>query len=68
MKNGMVFWSKENPHYTDQVEKYPPSLIIWSGIGEKNLIGPYFIEGRVTSESYLDLLRNKFYPEVLRRG
>lgn len=69
VKNGMVFWSKENPHYTDQVQQYPPSLMIWAAaIGEKNLIGPYFIEGRVTSKSYLDLLRNKFYPEVLRRG
>lgn len=68
MKNGMVFWSKENPHYTDQVQQYPPSLMIWAAIGEKNLMGPYFVEGRVTASSYLDLLRNKFYPEVLRRG
>lgn len=66
--NQMLFWSKDNPHYTEQVQQYPPSVMIWAAIGEKHLIGPYFVEGKVTASNYLDLLRNEFFPELLRRG
>jgi hypothetical protein len=61
----LSFWSKENPHFWEQVQQHPPSVMIWAAISATHLIGPFFISGSVTSQSYIDMLRNQFLP-VLR--
>ena len=64
----LVMWSNENPFYQEQVKTYPPSVMIWAAMNENHLIGPFFIDGKVTAASYLEMLKNEFYPEIVRRG
>ena len=37
----VVFWSKENPNFTQELEHNPPH-VIWAGMTSDYLIGPYF--------------------------
>jgi hypothetical protein len=55
--NNVVWWSKENPHFTDQVLQHPPKLMIWAAMSDHHLIGPIFVEGRITSQRYIQLLQ-----------
>lgn len=40
--------------------------MVWAGIIGDSIIGPYFFEGNVTGNSYLDLLGNFVLPELHR--
>lgn len=52
------WWSIRNPMLTRQHSyQHRFSVNVWAGILNDNIVGPYFIEGRLTGESYLDLLR-----------
>lgn len=67
--NKMIsFWSKENPHYHEQLRQHPPSVMIWAAISGKHLIGPFFINGSITSESYINMLRTHFIPALEDKG
>ena len=37
-------------------------------MNENHLISPFFIDGKVTAASYLEMLKNEFYPEIVHRG
>ncbi|PNF25261.1 hypothetical protein B7P43_G12578 [Cryptotermes secundus] len=39
----------------------------WGGVTYGGLIGPFFLEGCVTGETYLKLLRESVIPELQRR-
>lgn len=67
LKNA-VLWSKENPHYHQQVQQHPPMVMIWGAISHDHLIGPFFIEGRMTSASYRSLLINQVFPALRELG
>ena len=52
-------WSKQNPHFWEQVVTV---------MSQDNLIGPFFITGRLNSDAYVYLLQTQFLPELQRRG
>ena len=64
----LSFWSKENPHFWEQVTQHPPTVMVWAAMSAKWLIGPYFLTGGVTAASYIDMLRSQFIPELQRKG
>ena len=66
--HNVVFWSNENPHFWDQVMQHPPKIMVWAAMAKEYLIGPFFIEGRMDSQRYIELLKNDFIPELRRRG
>ena len=41
-RQNMVFWSKENPNFTQELEHNPQHVMIWAGMTSDYLIGPYF--------------------------
>lgn len=52
------WWSYRNPKLTREHSfQHRFSLNVWAGILNDEIIGPYFIEGRLTGETYLNLLR-----------
>lgn len=58
-------WSDENPHesiefHAQNVEK----LNVWSGIGNRQIIGPFFIEGNLNGEKYRNLLEERVWPII----
>lgn len=64
----LSFWSKENPHFWQQVTEHPPSVMVWAAMSAKHLVGPYFIAGKVTAESYITMLETQFVPDLEARG
>jgi len=36
----VVFWSKENPNFTQELEHNPPHVMIWAGMTSDYLTGP----------------------------
>jgi hypothetical protein len=66
--SNLIWWSKENPHFTKQVKHHPPSLMVWAAMSSDALIGPFFVTGRVTSEVYVHLLETKFLPALMQRN
>lgn len=66
--SNVVMWSKENPHFWQQVEQHPPKVMIWAAMSAQLLIGPFFIHGRVDAARYIQLLREEVIPELERKG
>jgi len=54
------YWSDENPHWYRAVDPQNRwSVTVWCGIINGYLVGPYFFEGNVNRNSYLELLRDR---------
>lgn len=59
------YWSDENPHWMrDLHTQYPQKLNVWAGFYERGITGPFFIEGNLNANIYLDLLRNQILPAI----
>lgn len=59
------WWSDQNPYVTRQdAYQHRFSVNVWAGILNNRLIGPYFIDGRLDSVSYLNIL-NSVVDEML---
>ena len=61
------YWSDENPHWMREVRtQHPQKLNVWAGLFRTQIVGPFFIDGNLTTEKYLDLLQNVTIPEMGR--
>ena len=65
-ERNVVFWSKENPNFTQELEHKPPHLMIWAGM-TYYLIGPYFFDGPVNGASYSAMLETWLIPQLRDR-
>jgi len=63
-RHNYVYWAPENPHVHVEKEVNLPGLNIWCGLSVRGLIGPFFFEGNVTGQVYLDMLRTSILPEI----
>ncbi|XP_011883614.1 PREDICTED: uncharacterized protein LOC105570778 [Vollenhovia emeryi] len=64
--NGIVnrhnshYWATENPHWMQQAHTQVRwSVSVWAGILGDDIIGPYFIDGKVNGNEYRRLLNNE---------
>lgn len=58
----MHLWDDENPHGTIQTRNQHRFMVnVWAGIVGNHLIGPYFIDGILTGQKYLNFLQNEFW-------
>jgi hypothetical protein len=59
-------WAQENPHLLTQSKtQYPQRVNVWAGIIGQNYVGPFFIDGNLNGEKFLDLLRNSIIPQLI---
>lgn len=59
------YWSSTNPGWTTTAHtQYPASVNCWAGIKGDRIIGPYFFEGTLTGQRYLEFLRNELIPDL----
>ena len=56
----MHYWSVTNPHWLRQVERQRPwSVNVWCGIVGEHLIGPFFIQGTLNADRYIQFLQHE---------
>lgn len=54
------FYATENPHLIRQVRpQIRFSLNVWCGLLNETLLGPFFIQGHLTGQTYLHFLQNE---------
>jgi hypothetical protein len=55
-------WSDTNSNWIETTRvQVDPRVMMWAGIWEDQIIGPYFFSSNVTGETYLSVLRNYFW-------
>ncbi|CAF0981669.1 unnamed protein product [Rotaria sp. Silwood1] len=59
-----VYWSDANPHFIIEQELNVPQVIVWGGIWSNGVVGPFFFEDNVTSETYLHMLKDNIIPQL----
>lgn len=63
------YWDTDNPRLAiDNHSQYPQKLNVWAGILGSRIIGPFFIEGSLDSNKYLELLQNQIGPAISNYG
>ncbi|KAJ4432746.1 hypothetical protein ANN_21384 [Periplaneta americana] len=55
-RHNCVYWANENPHIFQEKAVNFPGLTVWYALSSRGIIGPYFFEGTVTGEKYLQML------------
>jgi len=63
----VVFWSKENSNFTQELQHNPPHVMIWVGMTSDYRTGPYFFDGPVNAASYSELLETWLIPQLRDR-
>jgi hypothetical protein len=64
----VVFWSKENPYFTQEMQHALLDVMIWAGLTSAYLNGPYFFHEPVKAASYLAMLQTWLKPQLRGRG
>lgn len=67
-KQNCRYWSDENPHIVVEGHtQNPQKLNVWCGILGDKIIGPFFIDGNLTGDVYLEMLDNLIEPAIVNR-
>lgn len=64
-------WSNENPHWTIDSSSRAlkaEQVMVWAGIIDGHLIGPYMFEENVSGPTYLAMLQNYLVPALTDLG
>lgn len=58
-------WYKENPHIAIPLHtQYPQKVNVWVGMFGNNIIGPFFINGTLNAQKYLNMLQDQICPAI----
>lgn len=67
-RHNFRYWSPDNPHWTAEQSLHSPRTTAWAAMWENGILGPFFFDDNVTSESYLHMLMHRFWPAVQSLG
>jgi len=65
-RQNMRYWCGENPNWmidsraTQNLEK----VNVWAGMINNTIVGPFFIEGKLTAQKYETMLRDDIIPAI----
>lgn len=69
--NGVVssqnarYWATENPHWIINCKsQYSEKVNVWCGIVQNRIIGPYFFDGNINGQNFLEFLNNQLTDEI----
>ena len=58
-------WDKENPHATIEQERNSPKVNMLCANSKNHVHDPFFFEGNVTGDVYLQMLQNRLMDELI---
>lgn len=55
------YWAREKPNavVTEVKDQSAASVMVWAGILNKTIVGPFFFDSKVTQQTYLAMLQNQ---------
>jgi hypothetical protein len=64
-RHNCVYWDENNPNRFIEIDNLGSErVMVWAGISSNRRVGPFFFEGRVTGDSYLEMLQEKMMPII----
>ena len=64
-KHNVRIWGEENPHATIEHERDSPKMNVFCAISKNHVHGPFFFEGNVTGDVYLQMVQNWLMDELI---
>lgn len=62
-------WSNGNPNwYAGLKSQWHEKVNVWVGMLDTHLIGPFYFDGNINSESYINMLENDLMPKLQELG
>ena len=59
-RNNFITWASTNPHvYVEKDTQNKAGVMVWVGLIKDHIIGPFFFNGKVTGDQYLQLLQTR---------
>ena len=62
------YWAPENPQWVVEQSLHSPRTTAWAAIWQGGVYGPFFFDGTVNKERYLQMLQKEFWPVVVAEG
>ena len=59
-----VIWSKGNPHHTISQSLHSPQLCVWMGLSANCILTPFFFDGTLAGDHFLEMLRDHTVPQL----
>ncbi|KAJ8943495.1 hypothetical protein NQ318_016275 [Aromia moschata] len=57
------YWAEENPHWMRELHtQRPQKTIVWAGIIQDRIVGPFFFDDTLNGARYLRLLQHELLP------
>ena len=64
-RHNAVIWSVQNPYALMECSNQKKAgVMVWAGLIKDRIIGPFFINGSVTGQVYLQLLQQRVWPAL----
>ena len=63
-RHNCVYWAPNNPRVHVDKAVNLPGVTVWCGLSSRGLIGPFFFEGSVNGQLYLEMLRTTILPAI----
>ena len=61
-------WSKEHPHVVlGSKNQSAPKVMVWAGICNQQIIGPFFFDENVSGKTYLHMLSRQMIPDMKKK-
>ena len=64
-RHNVRIWGEENPHATIEHERDLPKANVFCAISKNHVYGPFFFEGNVTGNVYLQMVQNWLMDELI---
>ena len=65
-QNNQRIWSESQPCVGVETPLHDKKILVWCAISVNRIFGPYYFEDTVNQHNYLEMLKNFFWPKVLR--
>lgn len=60
------YWAEHNPHWMQQARtQHPQKVNVWAGILKNRILGPFFFDGNLNGDIYLDFLQLELVPALV---
>ena len=63
-----MFWSKQNPRNSEEVERHSPYVVVRGAVNGKHLFGAFYFDGSVNHFNYITMLENWFTSQLQSLG